>query len=87
LPQKELFDLRQQVAVQMATNAKEHLLQFRERLHAFLVLELSPLAPSLSSASLRSVGWKAVEAALCAPSVTTQRLLCRRWPLHLSRTS
>jgi hypothetical protein len=64
LPQKELFDLRQQVAVQMATNAKEHLLQFRERLHAFLVAELAPLAPSLSSASLRSIGWKAVEAAL-----------------------
>jgi len=57
LPQKELFDLRQQVAVQMATNAKEHLLQFRERLHAFLVAELAPLAPSLSSASLRSIGW------------------------------
>ena len=74
LPQKELFDLRQQVAVQMATNAKEHLLQFRERLHAFLVAELAPHAPSLSSASLRSIGWKAVEAALSAPSVTTERL-------------
>ena len=74
LPRKELFDLRQQVAVQMATNAKEHLLQFRERLHAFLVAELARLAPSLSSAAMRSIGWKAVEAALSSPSAVAEPL-------------
>ena len=67
IPEKGLFDLRQQEAVQMATQSKEHLLQFPDRLEKVIAVRLAEAFSALTWTEVDKITKMVKWAILCDP--------------------
>ena len=67
LPPKELFDLRQQEAAQLATQTKEHIKQFPDRLTKVLSVRIAVMQPHLKWNLIGALARRTTYAILSAP--------------------